>query len=58
MIALKHIGNQGSHYKDEITREHLMIAYEMLDHVFKHIFNDKQKLLLKKAKEVNKRKKI
>lgn len=58
LIALKHIGNQGSHSKDPMTREKLLIAYEMLDHVFKKLYDDSEQILLKKVKEVNKNKKI
>lgn len=58
LIALKHICNQGSHSKDEITREHILVAYEMLGLVFKHLYDDTAKRLRRKALEINRKRKI
>jgi Domain of unknown function (DUF4145) len=56
MLAVKWLGNAGSHDNDAITIDDVFDAYEMTEHVLHEIFEPKTQRLKAIAKKVNKRK--
>jgi hypothetical protein len=56
MLAIKWLGNAGSHSHDEITRDDILDAYELLEHVLNEIYQPTTKRLTAIAKKVNKKK--
>ncbi len=56
LLAIKWLGNAGSHERTTITIDDVMDAYEMLAVVLEDLFDNKKKIATKKAKEINKRK--
>jgi hypothetical protein len=53
--AIKWIGNAGSHTADVITHDHVLDAYEFMEHVLAQIYSSKSKLT-SLAKKINKNK--
>jgi hypothetical protein len=58
LLALKWIGNEGSHSGHDLKREHLIEGYEILEAIFDKLYSEKFAVLLNKAKEINKNKGI
>jgi uncharacterized protein DUF4145 len=55
-LAIKWSGNAGSHSGEEITKDDVMDAYEIMDEVLREIFNSKKKEIIKLVKQINKKK--
>lgn len=57
-LAIKWIGNIGSHNTEDFSNEKLFLAYELLDYILQDLFINQNKIkeLAKKAKIVNKSK--
>ncbi|MDQ8194037.1 DUF4145 domain-containing protein [Coraliomargarita sp. SDUM461004] len=55
LLAIKWIGNAGSH-KATLTREDVIKAYQLTEHVFSEVFDKKTDLLKKLATRVNQKK--
>jgi hypothetical protein len=58
LIAVKWLGNAGSHDGQEPQHEHVRLMYDMLEHCLAQIYDDKTKKLKALAKQVNKKKGI
>lgn len=56
LLAIKWIGNAGSHYSD-ITKDNILDAYELVEYSLELLYNDKKKKLVKMSKEIIKKKK-
>lgn len=56
VLAIKWLGNSGSHSRDAMTLDDVMDAYEFLEHILEEIFGKKAKKLKALAKKVNKKK--
>ncbi|MCB9988321.1 MAG: DUF4145 domain-containing protein [Rhodospirillales bacterium] len=56
LLAIKWLGNAGSHSHSKVTFDDVMDAYEFLEHVLTEIYDPKAKKLHAKAKQVNKKK--
>lgn len=56
ILAIKWLGNSGSHSRDGMTLDDVMDAYEFLEHILEEIFGKKAKNLKARAKKVNKKK--
>jgi len=56
LLAVKWLGNAGSHDGDNPSKADMHIAYDLLEHVLSEIYDEKGKNLAKVAKKVNKRK--
>ncbi|WP_259065009.1 DUF4145 domain-containing protein [Mucilaginibacter sp. X4EP1] len=56
LLAIKWIGNSGSHM-DNITVPQLLDAYELMEYALELLYNDRKKLLTRKSKAINKRRK-
>ncbi|WPU96224.1 DUF4145 domain-containing protein [Mucilaginibacter sabulilitoris] len=56
LLAIKWIGNSGSHLSD-VSKEHILDAYKLLEYALELIYNDKKKDLTKMSKAINKRRK-
>jgi hypothetical protein len=56
LLAIKCIGNSGSHLSD-VSEEHILDAYKLLEYSLELIYNDKKKDLIKMSKAINKRRK-
>lgn len=56
MLAVKWLGNAGSHDNDSMTLDDVFDAYEMTEHVLHEIYETKKKKLKALAKMVNKKK--
>ena len=54
-MALKHIGNAGSH-KNKLSLDNLSSAYEMLEHVLSKLYDANYYRLKKNMQEINKKK--
>lgn len=55
LLAIKWIGNAGSH-KTTLSKKDLIDAYELAEHVFSEVFDNRTKSLMKLAKLVNQKK--
>lgn len=55
LLAIKWIGNSGSHV-GKLERIDVLDAYELLEHSLNKLFNGRELELIKKTKEINKRK--
>jgi len=53
MLAIKWIGNIGSHSKGKISKSKVLTAYELLNFLLKKKFDRSEKSLLQRAKEIN-----
>lgn len=58
LMAIKWIGNQGSHLEQELTNENIITAFEILENVLHKIYDKSEKLIAQKVKQINKNKKI
>ena len=56
ILAIKWLGNAGSHGHAEVTMDDVMDAYELTEHILEEIYEPKAKKLKAIAKKVNKRK--
>ena len=57
ILAIKYLGNAGSHSHDEITTDDILDAYELLEHVLKEIYEPSiTERLAAIARKVNKKK--
>jgi hypothetical protein len=56
LLAIKWLGNAGSHSREIIGIEDVMDAYELFEHILDEIYVMKDKKLKKMAKKVNKKK--
>lgn len=56
LIAIKWIGNDGSHEMDVLKREDILNAYEILLECFEKLYNPRPAALLKIVKKINKNK--
>jgi len=56
ILAIKWLGNAGSHSRSAISFDDVMDAYEFLDHILQEVYVQKAKKLKAKAKVVNKKK--
>ncbi|MCU7933231.1 MAG: DUF4145 domain-containing protein [Candidatus Thiodiazotropha sp. (ex Codakia rugifera)] len=56
LLAVKWLGNAGSHAKKEITNDDVLDAYEIMDAVLREIFDNKSKKAKALAKKINKKK--
>jgi len=56
MLAIKWLGNAGSHAYGEITMDDVMDAYELTEHILQEIYEPKITKLRAIAKKVNKKK--
>jgi len=56
LIAVKWLGNAGSHSGKDLTADDVMDAYEIMEHVLSEVYEDKSKKLKALAKKVNKAK--
>lgn len=58
LLAIKWIGNEGSHPEKSLTKDDVIDLYEILEHVLSELFDNKSKTILAKAKRINKAKGI
>jgi hypothetical protein len=58
LLALKWIGNDGSHVGEELQQNDLLAAFELLEDVLESLYGDREERLSRIAKDVNKRKGI
>jgi Domain of unknown function (DUF4145) len=56
ILAIKWLGNAGSHSNDEITRDDVMDAYELIEHLLDQIYQPKDKRIESIAKKINRNK--
>lgn len=56
ILAIKWLGNAGSHGHEEVTIDDVMDAYELTEHILEGIYEPKLKKLREIAKKVNKKK--
>ncbi len=56
ILAIKWLGNAGSHRCGEVTMDDVMDAYELTEHILEEIYEPKVKKLSALAKKVNKKK--
>ena len=56
LVAIKWLGNAGSHSHKEITIDDVMDAYEIMEFVLKELYEKKAKAVKKLAKKINKNK--
>ncbi|MEP6935613.1 MAG: DUF4145 domain-containing protein [Nitrospirota bacterium] len=56
ILAIKWLGNSGSHSRGNMTRDDVMDAYELFEHILEEIYGKKAKKLKALAKKVNKKK--
>ena len=56
ILAIKWLGNAGSHANGKITIDHVMDSYDMFEHVLGQIYVPKTKKLQALARKVNKQK--
>lgn len=56
LIAIKWLGNAGSHSGAEISIDDVMDSYELIEHVLDELYGGKAKAMKALAKKVNKRK--
>lgn len=58
LMAIKWLGNSGSHSEHEMTKNDVIELYEILEHVLSELFDNKTEKLKAKAKQINKDKGI
>ncbi|HEU4952818.1 MAG TPA: DUF4145 domain-containing protein [Holophagaceae bacterium] len=56
LLAIKWLGNAGSHPGAEISADDVLDAYELIEHVLAELFDGKSKAMKALARKVNKRK--
>lgn len=52
LLAIKWIGNSGSHYAD-ITKEAVLDGYEMLEYALERLYNDREQRLVALSQKIN-----
>ncbi len=57
LMAIKWIGNSGSHKNEVLTKDDILDAYEILDHVVTKLYEKDSDRLKKLSKAINKRRK-
>jgi hypothetical protein len=57
LMAIKWIGNIGSHTSDDITKDDILDAFEILNHVTTNLYDKEADRIKKLTKTINKRKK-
>lgn len=57
LMAIKWIGNSGSHTGDGLTKDDILDSYEILEHVTNKLYEKDTKRISKLTKTINKRKK-
>ncbi len=57
IMAIKWIGNTGSHQIGTITHDDLLDGFDLLEHVLKALYQEDKNWMLKLAKAINKKKK-
>ena len=57
LLAIKWIGNSGSHSIDTLTKQDLVDAFKILDFTFEKIYSDREKMVSLIVKSINKTKK-
>jgi hypothetical protein len=55
-FAIKWLGNAGSHSGDSVSNDDVMDAYELVEHILKEVYDNKEIALKALAKKVNKAK--
>ena len=55
ILAIKWIGNIGSHSRNELTVDDVLDAYEFLEHVLEEIYGQKTRKLKSLAKKINRK---
>ena len=55
-IAVKWLGNAGSHSKHDVTRDDVLDSYELMDELLSGVFSKKRKRAASLAKKINKKK--
>lgn len=56
LTAVKWLGNTGSHADSEVSRDDVVVAYNLIEHVLAELYEKKTKKLAAIAKKVNKKK--
>jgi hypothetical protein len=56
MFAIKWLGNAGSHGHSEVTKDDVMDAFELTEHILEEIYEPKTKKIEALAKKINKHK--
>lgn len=56
ILAIKWLGNAGSHSTETITRDDVLDSYELTEHILQEVYSSKKKKLVALAKHVNKKK--
>jgi hypothetical protein len=56
MLAIKWLGNAGSHSQKTVSRDDVIFAYEMLEYILQEIYMQKTEKLKTKAQKINKMK--
>ena len=57
LMAIKWIGNSGSHINDDLTKDDILDAYEILEHVTTKLYEKDSHRLKKLSKSINKKRK-
>jgi hypothetical protein len=57
LMAIKWIGNSGSHTNEELTKDDILDAYEILEHVITKLYEKDSNRLKKLSKTINKKRK-
>lgn len=56
LLAIKWLGNAGSHANSQVSIDDVMDAYELVDHVLQELYTQKAKKAKALAKQINKKK--
>ena len=56
MLAVKWIGNVGSHSHEDVSSDNVLDTYEMVENILQEIYSPKAKALNQRAKKINKKK--
>jgi len=56
MLAIKWLGNAGSHAEGAVTLDDVMDAYDLIDHVLQELYTQKARKAKALAKLINKKK--
>jgi hypothetical protein len=57
LMAIKWIGNSGSHKSDVLTKDDILDGFEILDHVTTKLYETESKKIKKLREQINKRRK-
>ncbi|RAW01101.1 DUF4145 domain-containing protein [Pseudochryseolinea flava] len=58
LLAIKWIGNDGSHVGKTLTQNDILTAFDLLEYVLENLYGDREKRLTKVASDVNKKRGI